>query len=199
MCAKDQSRVELPQSFVKFFGSSGNRASRGLTVFEEVKRSGNHIACTYPRGKRPTGVRDGAVMFMGRLVSDPNDIVIYGKAIGSKHDPLRDEASEEDLVLRPWKSRWPLYIRVQEPEFIDGTLSNGVFLSALMDSLEWKAFEPTTRNHANNRGNLNPRKSVRQQAAVELSADGAEWVERRLTEAFNRYGVIPASSLECIK
>lgn len=199
MIANKGSQVEPPQSFVKFFGSSDSRASRKLVVLDEVKRSGNHFACTYPRGKRPTGVRDGAVMFMGRLVSDRNDIVIYGKAVGSKHDPLRDDASDAELVLRPWKSRWPHYVRVQDAEFVDGILSDGVLLSDLMNALEWRAFASTTRNHAQNAGNLDPRKSIRRQAAVELSVEGAEWVERRLAEAFEKHGVISGSSLENVK
>jgi hypothetical protein len=138
-------------------------------------------------------------MFMGRLVSDPNDIIIYGKAIGSKHDPLCDDASEAELALRPWKSRWPHYIRVQDAEFVDGVLSNGVLLSDLMNALEWRAFASTTRNHAQNAGNLDPRKSIRRQAAVELSVEGTDWVERRLSEAFARHGVIPVSSLADVK
>jgi hypothetical protein len=187
------------QWFVKFFGSSGTRASRRLIVLDEVKRSGNHFACTYPRGKRPTGVRDGAIMFMGRLVDDPNDIIIYGRAIGSKHDHLRDDASEAELALRPWKSRWPHYIRVHDAKFVDGILSDGVSLNEPMATLDWKAFASTSRNHAKNAGNLDPRKSLRQQPAVELSADGAKWVERRLAEAFEKHGVVPASSLENVK
>src|ERR1017187_5177562 len=97
-----RSAEAAPQWFVKFFGSNTMRADRTLDILDEVKRSGNHFACPYPRGRRPRAVRDGAVIYMGRLVSDPNDILIYGKAIGSKHDPLRDDASEAEVQLRPW-------------------------------------------------------------------------------------------------
>jgi hypothetical protein len=67
---------------VKFFGRGDNRADRSMQILEEVRRSGSHWACTYPKGKRPRMVRDGATMFMGRLVKDPNDILIFGRARG---------------------------------------------------------------------------------------------------------------------
>ena len=81
------------QAFVKFFGVSSNRASRSRSVLEEVQRSGCHWACTYPKGKRPRQVQDGALMFMGRLVKEPNDILIYGRAVGMSHQPGRSPAA----------------------------------------------------------------------------------------------------------
>jgi hypothetical protein len=187
------------QWYVKFFGSNTTRADRSLGILDEVKRSGNHFACTYPRGRRPRAVRDGAVIYMGRLVSDPNDIIIYGKAIGSRHDPLRDDASEAELQLRPWKARWPHYVRVHDAEFLDATLADGVSLRELMESLSWRAFSSTRRNHERGTGNQDPRRALRQQPAVELSEDGARWLEERLAQAINRHGSIPASSLANVK
>jgi hypothetical protein len=60
--------------FVKFFGQGNNRSPRDRTVRDAVASSGSHRICTYPRGRRPRSVRDGDVMFMGHLVSGPNDI-----------------------------------------------------------------------------------------------------------------------------
>src|SRR5258708_37191588 len=77
-------------AFVKFFGKSDYRASPGDPVFEEVKRTGCHWACTYPKNKRPRQVEDGAVMFMARLVANPNDMIIYGRAVGLRHVEGRD-------------------------------------------------------------------------------------------------------------
>jgi hypothetical protein len=54
------------QWYVKFFGSNTTRADRSLGILDEVKRSGNHFACTYPRGRRPRAVRDGAVIYSKR-------------------------------------------------------------------------------------------------------------------------------------
>jgi hypothetical protein len=188
---------EPPQTFIKFFGSNGMRADRSLSVVDEVKRSGNHMVCTY--SKRPISVRDGAIIFMGRLVSDPNDIVIYGRAIGSKHDPSRDNATKDDVALRPWRSRWSHYIRIHDPQFIDATLGDGVPLSELMDTLTWQAFASTSRNFHLGKGNQDPRRALRQQAAVELSEQGAKWVEDRLNLAFEKFGVVEKAIIRGIQ
>src|SRR5205814_7218259 len=92
-----------PQAFVKFFGESESRVPASLLVEDEINRSGSHWALTY--SKRPSGVLDGATMFISRLVANPSDIVIYGRSIGSSHVPGRDDATAADITRRPWKSR----------------------------------------------------------------------------------------------
>ena len=89
--------VDATQSFVKFFGESTNRADLAVAIKEEVKRSGCHWACTYPRGKRPRQVEDGAVIFMGRLVKKP-DTIIYGRAVGMSH---------HEGAMTPLRPTWP--------------------------------------------------------------------------------------------
>ncbi len=91
------------QAFVKFFGESDNRADRNLPVLEQVQRSGCHWACTYPKGKRPRQVQDGALIFMGRLLKEQNDILVFGRAVGMHHELGRDDATDADLAIRPWK------------------------------------------------------------------------------------------------
>jgi hypothetical protein len=184
------------QAFVKFFGESDNRAARSMPVFEEVGRSGSHWACTYPKGKRPRQVRDGAVMFMGRLVKDPNDILIYGRAIGLRHVDQRDNASAADIQRRSWKQQWPHYVRVHHADFVAGPLSNGVSLFGLIDALKANASAPTQRNALKGVGNTDPRKAYMQQAALELSAQGCAWLNDRLEVAFRKHGKLPAADLE---
>ena len=96
---------------------------------------------------------------------------------------------------RPWKEKWPHYVRVHHPEFVTGTLENGVSLAELMDSLGSNAFESTKRNAAKGSGNTNPRKALMQQAAVELSAEGFAWLNVNLEDAFAKFGKLPAAEL----
>ena len=184
------------QAFVKFFGESHNRAGRDLAIIDEVRRSGCHWACTYPKGKRPRQVQDGAVMFVGRLVKEPNDILIYGRAVGIHHEPGRDDATDADLAFRSWKSKWPHYIRVRHQEFIAGGLSNGISLNELMADLKSNAFVSTQRNAAKGSGNTDPRTAYRQQAAVELTPQGAAWLNERLELAFTRHGRLTPNDLD---
>ncbi len=109
------------QAFVKFFGEGHGRVSLSEPVLAEVKRSGCHWACTYPRkGGHPRAPRDGALMFLGRFVEGPNDTRVFGRAIGFEHHDERDVASKRDIEIRPFKERWSYYIRVHHPEFVAG-------------------------------------------------------------------------------
>ena len=87
---------EATTAFVKFFGQSSNRSPRDRPVLDAVKTSGSHRICTYPRGRRPRAVRDGDVMFMGHLVSGPNDIKVYGRAVARAYEEGRDDAGPDD-------------------------------------------------------------------------------------------------------
>jgi hypothetical protein len=188
--------AEASQAFVKFFGVSSDRAERSVTVLEEVERTGCHWACTYPKGKRPRQPQDGAVIFMGRLVKEPNDILIYGRGVAMRYQEGRDDASHIDIELRPWKEKWPHYIRVHHAEFVAGTLGDGVSLSELMDELKSDAFASTKRNAAKGSGNTDPRRAYMEQAAVELSDEGYEWVNNRLEAGFLNHGKLASAELE---
>ncbi|MBI1178718.1 hypothetical protein GC207_14895 [bacterium] len=179
---------EAPQAFVKFFGEGHNRARDDLRVLDEVKRSGCHWACSYPAKKRPRGVQDGALMFVGRLMRDPRDTIIYGRAIAMRHQPGRDEATPEDIKARSWKAQWSMYVRVHHAEFVAGTLANGVRLSELMGALKSDSFASTQRNAKKGSGNTEPRHALRQQAQVELSNQGFVWLNERLEAAFQSHG-----------
>jgi hypothetical protein len=187
-------RVE--QSFVKFFGRGDNRADRSMQILEEVRRSGSHWACTYPKGKRPRMVQDGATMFMGRLVKEPNDTLVYGRAMAIHHEPGRDDATAADLRLRGWKAKWPHYVRVDNSEFVRGNLANGVSLNELMDVLKADSFASTQRHARKGEGNRDPRRAYMRKAAVELSPQGAAWLNERLEGAFAKHGRLPPSALE---
>jgi hypothetical protein len=184
--------ADLGQSFVKFFGISSDRVDRNCSIIDEVKRSGCHWACTYPKNKRPRGVREGAVLYLGRLVRNPNDIVVFGRAVAHAYQDGRDDASGDDIKARPWKDKWPHYIRVSDPEFISGILEDGISLNELMKSLGPNAFASTKLHKANGKGNIEPTRAYMQKAAVELSAEGFSWV----TQRFEKRTKIPWAELK---
>lgn len=186
------------QAFVKFLGEGKNRISLGQSVIDEIGRSGAHWAVAYPAAKRPGGVQDGDVIFIARLTRDPSDIVVFGRAIACAHQPGRDDATEADIALRPWKETWPRYIRVHGATFVAGTLANGISLSALMDALGPRSFASTLRNLTKGEGNLDPRRAYRQQAAVHLSEEGQLWLAERLQTCFDTHGIVPHFELEAL-
>jgi len=185
------------RAWVKFFGRAGTRTAADASVLDVLARTGAHWAGTYPAGRRPRSVRDGDRMFMAQLVARRGaaDIAVFGRALAFAYVEGRDDASEEDLALRPWKARWPHYVRVREGEFLAGTLADAVSLGELMDALGAEAFFTTQRNALAGRGNVDPRQAYRQQPAVRLSHEGAEWLDARLDEAFDRAGRLGPAEL----
>jgi len=187
---------DSPQAFVKFLGEGDNRVALTFSTIDAIKQAGCHWAVAYPEKKRPRAVKDHAVIFIGRLTHDPNDIRIFGRAIGMRHVPGRDDATAEDIARRAWKATWPRYIRVHHAEFVAGTMANGVSLNELMEALGASSFSPTKRNAVRGKGNTDPRRAYQQQAAVELSTEGSEWLGTQLQAAFDRHGRVPQDDLD---
>ena len=183
--------------FVKFFGTTGDRAPLERPILQVVDEDGSHYACTYPKGKRPRQVQDGDLVFIARLVDTP-DIIVYGRAIGRKHNDRRDEASEAEKLRREWKNKWPLYIRIRQPEFIAGNLGNGVSLFSLMTELQANSFASTQENSRKGAGNIDPRHAYSQQASVRLTREGADWLNTRLEMAFATHGKLTPADLQTL-
>ncbi len=188
--------AESEQAFVKFFGESHRRAPRSQSILASLQRSGCHWSCTYPSGKRPRIVKDNATMFMGWLVEDPADIMIFGRGTGMRYRDGDDDASPADMARRPWRQDWPHYIRVSEAEFIDGTLDGGISLNELMDELGSTSFAVTKAHALAGVGNTNPRHSYSQQPAVRLSPEGAGWLHDGLEAIFEARGRLGEDAMD---
>jgi hypothetical protein len=189
-------RARADQAFVKFFGNARNRAPRTLSTLDLAERSGAHWTCCYPRGKRPRAVRDGATLFHGRLVRGPDDILVVGRATALAHVDGRDDASMAEIGVRPWRERWPHYIRNHHLELLDGAVGDGLSLAALMAELGPESFASTERNLRAGSGNTDPRRAYGQQAAVELTPRAQRLLDERLDERFAACGTIPAAVLD---
>ncbi|ANL33165.1 phospholipase D family protein [Rhizobium phaseoli] len=186
---------QAEQAFVKFLGEGSNRVPLSFSTRDEIDSALCHWALAYPATKRPQAVKEGAVMFIGRLTYDPTDIIIFGRAIGMRHVPGRDDASADEIAERSWKKTWSRYIRVHHAEFVAGTMANGISLNAMMNALGPNAFTSTQRNQARGEGNRDPSKAYRQQAAVELSSEGQLWLSERLQRALEVHGKVPQEEL----
>jgi hypothetical protein len=87
------------------------------------------------------------------------------------------------------------YVRIQDPEFITGSLRNGISLTDLKGALEVKAFVTTKRNAARGNGNTDPNRAYLQQGAVRLAAEPAAWLSERFDLALKRHGRITREQL----
>ncbi|ADZ70453.1 phospholipase D family protein [Polymorphum gilvum] len=193
--------AEAAQAFVKFLGVSSDRFALSYPTAELVRRANCHRLLAYPAAKRPTGVREGAVMYIGRLTRDPNgknDIHVFGRAIAVRHEPGRDDATDKEIARQPWLATWPRFVRVHHAEILAGSLANGISLNDLMDHLGPNSFAPTKRNVSRGSGNTDPRRAYRQQPAVEVSAEGRAWLDERFQAALETHGIIPKADLEAL-
>ena len=183
--------VSPPQWFVKFTGTAKTRASRSWAI-----REAGHTyqrACFYSR--RPTGVKDGAVMFLSWLVQEPNGILIFGRAIAHAHVPGRDETTAEEILEKDWKKDWRFKIRLRDVEFMGGTLSLGISLNDLMDELGAGSFRSTSDNAARGDGKVDPRRAYLRKPQVELTPRAAAWLGERLDERMRAHGRLTQADL----
>lgn len=181
-------------AFLKFFGEGDNRLLLDDEILPIVEESGCHWACTYPVNRgRPRQPRDGDIMYLARLVE--GDTVVFGRAIAISHDDIRDVATAADIELRPYKSRWPFYIRVHSPMFVRGSLADGVSVMSMIDELGAETFESTQRRARAGELGIRPRLAMRQQAGMKLTATAHEWLSQRFEASINRVGAIPDEDL----
>ena len=184
------------KAFVKFIGTANKRAPLSRSTIQAIKRAGCHWAVCYPPSKRPRNVSDDDVIFIAWLTQDPNDIRVFGRAIGVRHVEGRDDATRDDIKQRDWKKKYPRYIRVHHAEFVAGTMENGVSLNELMDTLGADSFSSTQHNAEHGKGNTDPRRAYLRQPAVELSRKGLTWLRVRLQAAFDTHGKVPQDKLD---
>jgi hypothetical protein len=188
--------MSTADAIVKFFGTTDNRFTWDVSILEELRRSGCHWACGYPASRRPINVRDGTEVFLGRLMKEPADTVIFGRARATRYVRGRDDATPEDIGDAGWREDWPHYIRVHDAQFVAGTFRNGVPLSRLMKELGSDSFASTQQHAAEGRGNSNPRAALRQQPAVRLSRQGRGYLANALEIAFRIHGRIAQADID---
>jgi len=183
------------QCFVKFFGKSEHREDLNFTSKEEIQRSHCHWALTFSgrrgryRNGRPRKYKTGDIVYMARML-EGREYAIFGKGIAIQHNDKRDNASPEDIAHINWKADWPVYIRVQETQFIDGKMKDCPKLSELINSLHYDSFPTTKKMYHDGKENINPWDSLRQQADIQLTDIAAEWLENRFQEALKLNGSI---------
>jgi len=182
--------------FLKFMGNSSQRDDLNTQIYDVLKQSGCHWACTYPASKRPRSISDGAIMYMARMVGAPNDMRIFGRAIASRHDPDRDNASDADIRRRPRWAQSPCYVRVHQPQFIAGSLHNGVSLNELFSVIGAGALASTMRNARAHSGNTDPALSIRRHPGAQLGGPGHARLRAAFEGAINTHGRMPDAALD---
>ena len=186
--------LDLTQKyFIKIFGKDDSRVDLSFTSKEEIEKSHCHWAITFSGKKgRPRKYNTGDIVYMARMLNG-GDYSIFGKGIALKHDDKRDMASDEDIIEIEWKEDWPVYIRITNPEFIDGTMKDCPKLNDLINELKYDSFDKTQQRHLEGEENINALRSLSQQADVQLSEIGAEWLENKFIESKTKNGQVSSN------
>lgn len=183
-------------AFIKFMGSAADRADRDLRIDELVAESGASWACTYPKSKPPRQVEDGDIIYMARLVQNPDDIIIFGKAIGRKHRDDEDTATKAEIKKRKWKKDWPCYVRVHDGQFLNTDLNQGISMSLMLDKLGADSFMSTQRNLEKGSGNIDPTVSYLRKSHMMLTREARSWIDDRLNLGLERFGHVDYSGTD---
>lgn len=184
--------------FVKFFGTAEDRWDSERHVREALQRSECHYAGTYPLNKRPRRIGHGDIVYMAFMTKNPVDYSVFGRAVAIPHVPGRDDATANEIARQKWKSKWPHYIRVFDPVFIDAPLSECVFLGPIIGQLGAHALSSTAKNLASGAGNLDPRRALRQKPDVEMTAQGAQELAEQFGERLRSTGPVPTSFIDTL-
>ena len=182
------------QAVVKFTGLADDRVLRKTKIIEVLQRSG-HGYVGFPEKKVPRQIQDGATMYIARMTEFPNDHVIYGRALAMAYKAGRDDASPQDIERFSWTKKWCRFIRLQKPEYIAGTLENGISLNELMKKFGSASFTSTAKNVSLGKGNTEPRRSIMQKAAIELTPEAHAWLDQELRLAMDRFGRVADDEL----
>ena len=176
--------------YIKFFGTANNRVALNYLAKEEIDRALCHYACGFSQNKKPRQIQQGDIIYFARMTYDPLDYAIFGKAEAIKFKDVRDEATELEIKERPWKKDWPIYLRVTNPVFIDGSMSDCILLYDLIKELGYESFPSTKSRFEKGEAKINPYKSLSQQAYVKLTTTAVEWLEPKFQESLNRVGMV---------
>jgi len=178
--------------FVKFYGRGNDRSPLSTRIKDFIKGTECHYAVTFNPGslnRRPRKFNDGDIVYITAMV-EPDDYRILGKAIALKHNDRRDVASNEEKGRVRWKNKYSVYIRIREPEFIDGTLGNGISMIELIKRFSYMAMPQTYLRHEYGDTDFNIWNYFRRKAYINLSPLVAEWVESELKMRYRKVGKI---------
>ncbi|HEY8780518.1 MAG TPA: phospholipase D family protein [Mucilaginibacter sp.] len=180
--------------YIKFLGTGHDRVSLDFTSKQEIERALCHYACGFSKHKKPKQFNEGDIIYLARMIHNPTDYAIFGKAEAIKFMDGRDEATSSEIIERPWKAIWPIYLRVKNPVFINGIMGDCVLLYDIIKKLDYESFESTKKRYEiYGERQINPYRSLSQQAYVKLTKKAVEWLEPKFQQSLKNVGQVEFS------
>jgi len=186
------------EAYLKFWGKSESRASRHETVKEILRWTEANYAGTFPKGRRPTSIKENETIYMTYLVTNPPGYLVFGKAYATQYVEGRDDASPQEIARKRWKTDYPHYIRVHAPVFINAKLKDCPELEPLIERHGYNVFRSTRRRAKRGESDINPHLSLRQQPGMYLTAEATVDLEKQFDIALERYGRVPEKFIDTL-
>jgi hypothetical protein len=204
----DESPVEIPEpmlfekkrkvvkklrkadSWWTFHGTSDDRVNPFLSVDLWAKQRGAYRIIRFPKGRRPTSVKQGDLVYfvvLSRETGGEPEAYIVGWGRAKKYSAKVDELYNDG---DNYSTRFPHVLELDRTEFIDGAIGEGVSAYGLMNELGYRIFEATSINAKNKKGNLDPHKSISQKTKILLSSEGSAQTSSLLNTYLLRLGSI---------
>lgn len=183
--------------YLKLFGSDKQRVSLDYPVLSEIRRAESHAVAGFSEKRPPSNFAKNDKLFLIRMVKDDcltpqNDYVVFGRAkVASPFDLNLDRASNEDIKRIPFRKEWPLYLRLKEPEFINGTLRNGIVIQDMIKELGCKSFQRTINWHPQD-----IRRVFSNQSWVEVTELACLWLDKMFDKAILNHGCVTQQELD---
>ncbi len=89
-------------------------------------------------------------------ISQPDDLLIYGYAIGRRHRDKEDVATKTEIGTQPWRAEFANYIRVYDARFVNADLGDGVSMYEMLNQLGPDSWRSTWENARSGGGNTDP-------------------------------------------
>ena len=178
-------------SYVKFFGGDKYREELTFNIKDELKRAECHYSASFSEHRKPVKFKENDLIFLARLTKKPNDYAIFGRGLVASTFLLpRDRATASDIIRIEWKKQWPLYLRLKETQFIEGSLKNGILLEDVIKKFQLNSFTRTKTWFDNNKKNIKIRTVFCNQPDVELTKEASLWVNEKFEVALQNFGQI---------
>lgn len=176
------------KSYLKFFGGDSARAERNYEIISEVRRAESHCVAGFSERRKPTIFEKGDEVFFGRMVSYPNDYIIFGKGIVADSFKLpRDKATNSDVLRIPFRKDWPYYLQMENTIFINGMLSNGITIQKIINEFNNNAF---TRTMDGKNWKLTVRQAFSNQSYIEFTPVCCDWLKSEFQNCIDKFGKI---------
>ena len=140
-----------PTAWLKFEGYSDDRRTRNDEPMNVVLNERGFYRTHSPKNKKPTGYKDGDIIFIARNSWDRNGEptpIIYGYGITHKFSE-KNCISEEEQALNENHRRWPYYIYVEKFKYINTTLFDGISLLDLYREIGSDTFPGAKKRNSN--------------------------------------------------